>query len=200
MTEKYDVPLLRGYLTRQETSGTKGWNKRWFQNSYEHPLILECYQSEKSTKPLLVIDFKDVSDLKTLRTKADDSDKKRYGFQFKYGKHSQKLLTDGEDEGEYWREGFSSLLKVASGKALEHKVEKPKEDVDPQGLYPGEYFATTLVDFCSSESGIMSFKKGEAVIVVGQPENGWVPIEFGGKRGWAPAEFITKVAPNNVRN
>ncbi|ELP88207.1 hypothetical protein EIN_224500 [Entamoeba invadens IP1] len=191
----YDVPLLRGFLTRQETSGTKGWNKKWFQNSYATPTVLDCYSNEKATKPSSSIDFKEVTDLKVVRTKSEDSDKKRYGFQFKYGKHTQKLLAEGEEEGQYWREGFSALIKLAQGKAPEKKVKAKAKDnkTDEDGLYEGEYFVQSVIDFRSSDPGVLSFRKSEYMILLGTSSSGWSPVEFGGKRGWVPTEFIARV-------
>ncbi|EDR25893.1 hypothetical protein EDI_044490 [Entamoeba dispar SAW760] len=188
----FEVPLLRGYLTRRDPKGTHSWSKLWYQNSFERPLILECFADEKSTKVVETINFKEVTDLKIVRTKAEDSTKKRYGFQFKYGKHTQKLLTDGEEEGEYWRDGFTSLSRIAQGNAPNKSKSKKlsKESTNEYGLFDGEDFATTLVDFYSTDPGVLSFKKGEIVIIIGNIENGWIPVEFGGKRGWVPNEFI----------
>ncbi|KAL7713250.1 SH3 domain-containing protein [Entamoeba marina] len=178
----YDIPLVRGYLTRQDTGGTRGWSKRWYQNSYETPTILDCYQSEKATKASSKIDFSEVTDLRIVRTKAEDSNKKRYGFQFKYGKHTHKLLTEGEEEGEYWRDAFNSLLKACHS---DSKLQTTKPIVKESQT--NEY---ALVDFYSSDPGILPFKKNDMMIIVGGVENGWCAVEFAGKRGWVPNEFI----------
>ena len=189
----YDVPLLRGYLTKQKKNN--GWNKYWYQNSHENPLILQCYAEEKSTKVLEVIDFSQVSELKLVRTNAEDSSKKKYGFTFKHGKQTQRLLVTSEEEGEYWKQGISALIRIVNGSELkrskkEKKKGSKKEGPNELGLYPGESFATTLIDFYSTDEGVLSFRKGEIIIIIGTPENGWIPVEFGGKRGWVPNEFI----------
>lgn len=194
----YDVPLLRGYLTKQKKNN--GWNKYWYQNSHENPLILQCFAEEKSTKVLEVIDFSQVSELKLVRTNAEDSSKKKYGFTFKHGKTTQRLLVTSEEEGEYWKQGISALIRIVNGSELKRsKKEKDKlrksisikkDHPNALGLYPGESFATTLIDFYSTDEGVLSFRKGEIIIIIGKPENGWIPVEFGGKRGWVPNEFI----------
>ena len=195
--EGFNYPLLRGYLVKQETGGTHGWTKKWYQNSYENPLILECFSNEKSIKSSSKIDFNEVSDLRIVKAKSSDG-VMRYGFQYKCGKQVHKMLSEGQEEGEYWKAGFYALYRAShnGGKAVKQNTKAKDNQSNIYGLEQGEDFGAAIVDFSSSDAGVLSFKKDDKMIILDKPNNGWLPVEFGGKRGWVPSEFVKPLNMN----
>ncbi|ELP90175.1 hypothetical protein EIN_406390 [Entamoeba invadens IP1] len=136
--EEDSIPAVRGWVTKQG-GGHKSWKKRWFQTTPRNPFRLDYYTNDSCTTLKGHIDMSQVTDMITTRNKDKDGSM-RYGFQLVTEKRTWKLIVDGEEEGEYWRENFRKLInQVRKSKGLpplerkkhskhhEHKDKKEKE-------------------------------------------------------------------------
>ena len=102
------VPTVRGWCTK-EGGSHKSWKRRWFQTTPRFPLRLDYYTSDNCSTLKGSIDLGTVEDLKCTRVE-DSNGKFRYGFQLVTNKRTWKLIADGENEGEYWKDAFTKIV------------------------------------------------------------------------------------------
>ncbi|KAL7716960.1 Variant sh3 domain containing protein [Entamoeba marina] len=111
------IPAVRGWVTKQGGSH-KSWKKRWFQTTPRFPFRLDYYTNDSCTNLKGHIVMSDVTDMITTRSR-DKDDNLRYGFQLVTEKRTWKLIVEGEEDGEYWRESFRKLINhVRKSKGL----------------------------------------------------------------------------------
>eukprot|EP00051_Salpingoeca_urceolata_P022441 m.365161 g.365161 ORF g.365161 m.365161 type:complete len:738 (+) comp19971_c0_seq14:2102-4315(+) len=81
-------------------------------------------------------------------------------------------------------------------------IKKPERPSQPQAAtQPADDAYITVSDFKATDDSTIGFPEGAKVRVVEKSDTGWWFIEYNGKEGWAPEEFLEKqkavdAAPN----
>ncbi|EDR23222.1 hypothetical protein EDI_255140 [Entamoeba dispar SAW760] len=120
------IPAIRGWVTKQGGSH-KSWKKRWFQTTPRNPFRLDYYTNDSCSSLKGHIDMSQVTDMITTRNKDKDGSM-RYGFQLVTEKRTWKLIVEGEEDGEYWKDSFRKLInQVRKSKGLP-PLERKKHD------------------------------------------------------------------------
>ena len=113
-----EAPILRGWAEKQGGSH-KSWKKRYFQTSQRFPFRLDYFTNDKCTTMKGYIDLTGVSDMVVTKNIDTKTNKMRYGFQLVTEKRTWKIIVEGEEEAEQWKENFRKLInQVRKSKGL----------------------------------------------------------------------------------